>query len=185
MRHACFSQVGRGACSAQRQRLTILPHGIGTSGRACLSRQISECRRSTKSERESAGWRHLRRNRPARWTRCGCSRIVGSSPSVLPISRVRTASGRPVRHGLLQPVMKGWYVAASPDRGVGDSTAWYASFRGFCAKYLSARFDAEWCLLSDQCYTTCRLRQAGKRTQPVPVRGSKLIKNLKFPPHFP
>ena len=123
LRHACFSQVGRGACSAQRQRLTILPHGIGTSGRACLSRQISECRRSTKSERESAGWRHLRRNRPARWTRCGCSRIVGSSPSVLPISRVRTASGRPVRHGLLQPVMKGRYVAVSPDRGVGDSTA--------------------------------------------------------------
>ena len=56
----------------------------------------------------------------------------------------RTHRERPAcQHGLLQPVMKGWYVAVSPDRGVGDSTAWYASFRGFCAEYLSTRFGAE------------------------------------------
>ena len=53
---------------------------------------------------------------------------------------VPTHRERLIRHGFLQPDMKGWYVAVSPDRGTGDSTAWYASFRSFCVGYLSARF---------------------------------------------
>ena len=40
----------------------------------------------------------------------------------------RSHRERLVRHGFLLPVIKGWYVAASPARGAGDSTAWYASF---------------------------------------------------------
>ena len=47
---------------------------------------------------------------------------------------------RLVRHGFLLPVIKGWYVADSPDRPAGDSTAWYASFWRFCGGYLQARF---------------------------------------------
>ena len=62
----------------------------------------------------------------------------------------RTHRERLVRHGFLQPVMKGWYVTVSPDRSTGDSTAWYASFRSFCAAYLHSRFGARWCLSPEQ-----------------------------------
>ena len=54
-------------------------------------------------------------------TRCERSRTAGSSPSVPPTSRAHRE--RLVRHGFLQPVIKGWYVAVSPDRGAGDCTA--------------------------------------------------------------
>ena len=38
----------------------------------------------------------------------------------------RSHRERLVRHGFLLPVMKGWYVAGSPNRSAGDSTGWYA-----------------------------------------------------------
>ena len=41
-----------------------------------------------------------------------------------------------VRNGFLLPVMKGWYIAGSPDEGGGDSIVWYSSFWGFCTDYL-------------------------------------------------
>ena len=69
---------------------------------------------------------------------------------------------RLVRHGFLQPIMKGWYVAASPDRSSGDSTGWYASFWSFCAGYLGVRFGAEWCLSPEQSLAL----HAGNRTVP-------------------
>jgi hypothetical protein len=53
---------------------------------------------------------------------------------------------RLLKNGFLQEVMKGWYVAARQDDAVGESTAWYASFWGFCAAYLRERFGSEWCL---------------------------------------
>ena len=53
---------------------------------------------------------------------------------------------RLLKNGFLQEVMKGWYVAASPDDTAGESTAWYASFWAFCAAYLRERFGSEWCL---------------------------------------
>jgi Fic/DOC family len=53
---------------------------------------------------------------------------------------------RLLKNGFLQEVMKGWYLAASPDDTAGESTAWYASFWGFCAAYLRERFGTEWCL---------------------------------------
>ena len=74
----------------------------------------------------------------------------------------RTHRERLVRHGFLQPVIKGWYVAASPGRGAGDSTAWYASFWTFCAGYLSARFGTGWCLSPEQSLSL----HAGNRTVP-------------------
>ena len=58
----------------------------------------------------------------------------------------RTHRERLVRHGFLRPVMKGWYIAGSPNQDAGDSTAWYASFWSFCAGYLRARFGERWCL---------------------------------------
>ena len=74
----------------------------------------------------------------------------------------RSHRERLVRHGFLLPVIKGWYVAASPDRQAGDSTAWYASFWRFCAAYLHARFGEAWCLSPEQSL----LLHAGNRTVP-------------------
>ena len=74
----------------------------------------------------------------------------------------RTHRERLVRHGFLQPVMKGWYVTVSPDRSTGDGTAWYASFRSFCAAYLRSRFGARWCLSPEQSLAL----HAGNRTVP-------------------
>ena len=74
----------------------------------------------------------------------------------------RTHRERLVRHGFLQPVMKGWYVTVSPDRSTGDSTAWYTSFRSFCAAYLHTRFGARWCLSPEQSLAL----HAGNRTVP-------------------
>lgn len=58
----------------------------------------------------------------------------------------RTDRERLVRNGYLQPVMKGWYIASAPGTAAGDTTAWYASFRDFCAAYLSTRLGTDWCL---------------------------------------
>ena len=74
----------------------------------------------------------------------------------------RTHRERLVRHGFLQPVIKGWYVAASPGQGAGDSTAWYASFRSFCAGYPNARFGTGWRLSPEQSLSL----HAGNRTVP-------------------
>lgn len=57
----------------------------------------------------------------------------------------RTHRERLLKNGFLQQVMKGWYVPARPDEQKGKSTAWYASFWGFCAAYLNGRFNASRC----------------------------------------
>ena len=46
--------------------------------------------------------------------------------------------------------MRQVHVTSSPSRDAGDSTAWYASFRSFCAAYLRARFGLEWGLSPEQ-----------------------------------
>jgi len=62
----------------------------------------------------------------------------------------RTHRERLLENGFLQEVMKGWYVPARPDEQAGESTAWYASFWGFCAAYLGDRFKQNWCLSPEQ-----------------------------------
>ena len=62
----------------------------------------------------------------------------------------RTHRERLLENGFLQEVMKGWYVPARPDEQTGESTAWYASFWGFCAAYLGDRFKQNWCLSPEQ-----------------------------------
>jgi len=62
----------------------------------------------------------------------------------------RTDRERLLKNGFIREVMKGWYIPARPDEKAGDSTAWYASFWGFCAAYLTARFDKRWCLSPEQ-----------------------------------
>ena len=46
--------------------------------------------------------------------------------------------------------MKGWYIPSRPDENAGESTAWYTSFWGFCAQYLSDRFGTDWSLSPEQ-----------------------------------
>ena len=62
----------------------------------------------------------------------------------------RTHRERLVKNGFLQGVMKGWYIPVHPDEGTGESTAWYASFWGFCAVYLKERFGTNWSLSPEQ-----------------------------------
>lgn len=62
----------------------------------------------------------------------------------------RTHRERLMKHGFLQEVMKGWYISARPDDVTGESTAWYASYWGFCASYLASRFKDDWCLSPEQ-----------------------------------
>ena len=62
----------------------------------------------------------------------------------------RTHRERLVKNGFLQEVMKGWYIPAHPDEVTGESTAWYASFWGFCAAYLKERFGTKWSLSPEQ-----------------------------------
>ena len=62
----------------------------------------------------------------------------------------RTDRERLVKNGFLRKVMKGWYIPTRPDEPNGESTAWYASFWGFCSEYLTERFGSNWCLSPDQ-----------------------------------
>lgn len=62
----------------------------------------------------------------------------------------RTHRERLIRTGFLKEIIKGWYLIARPDEIAGESTAWYASFWGFCAVYLSERFGADYCLSPEQ-----------------------------------
>ncbi len=78
---------------------------------------------------------------------------------------------RLVKNGFLLEVMKGWYVPSRPDDAAGESTAWYASFWGFCAAYLQERFGEDWCLSPEQSL----LLHVGNRTVPPQL----LVRTLK------
>jgi hypothetical protein len=62
----------------------------------------------------------------------------------------RTHRERLVKSGFIKEVMKGWYISARPEESAGESTAWYASFWGFCGDYLKSRFGDQWCLSPEQ-----------------------------------
>lgn len=62
----------------------------------------------------------------------------------------RTHRERLQQNGFIREVMKGWYVPVRPDEAPGDSTAWYASYWGFCADYLNDRFGDDWCMSAEQ-----------------------------------
>lgn len=62
----------------------------------------------------------------------------------------RTHRERLLQQGFIQEVMRGWYIPARPDATAGESTAWYASFWRFCARYLDTRLGDAWCLSPEQ-----------------------------------
>ncbi len=62
----------------------------------------------------------------------------------------RTHRERLHKHGLLRPVMKGWWMISSPETTPGDTTPWYSSFWEFCARYCTDRFGLDWHLSPEQ-----------------------------------
>lgn len=62
----------------------------------------------------------------------------------------RTHRERLLKNGFIREVMKGWYIPSRPDEAPRESTAWYASFWGFCRDYLNTRFAEQWCLSPEQ-----------------------------------
>lgn len=93
----------------------------------------------------------------------------------------RTHRERLSEAGFLKEVMKGWYIASRPDEAVGESTAWYTSFWGFCAQYLSERFGEAWSLSPEQSL----LIHAGNWTVPpqLLVRAPAAHNNITNLPH--
>lgn len=75
----------------------------------------------------------------------------------------RTHRERLMKSGFLKEVMRGWYIPSRPDENAGESTAWYTSFWGFCAQYLSDRFGEDWSLSPEQSLVL----QAGDTTVPA------------------
>ena len=77
--------------------------------------------------------------------------------------------------------MKGWYIPARPDEATGESTAWYASFWGFCTAYLQERFGTNWCLSPEQSL----LLHVGNMTVPrqLLVRSPKARNKITSLPH--
>lgn len=57
---------------------------------------------------------------------------------------------RLVRHGFLQPIIKGWLMSSRPGTDPGDTTPWHASFWDFCAQYCTDRFGDTWHLSPEQ-----------------------------------
>lgn len=62
----------------------------------------------------------------------------------------RTHRERLAANGFLREVIKGWYIPARPGEAPGESTAWYAAFWPFAAKYLERRFGRTWSLSPEQ-----------------------------------
>lgn len=93
----------------------------------------------------------------------------------------RTHRERLIKNGFLQEVMKGWYIPVHPDEITGESSAWYASFWGFCAGYLKERFGDNWSLSPEQSL----LLHAGNMTVPrqLLVRSPKARNKITILPH--
>jgi fido (protein-threonine AMPylation protein) len=93
----------------------------------------------------------------------------------------RTHRERLVKNGFLQEVMKGWYIPVHPDEITGESSAWYASFWGFCRAYLKERFGTNWSLSPEQSL----LLHVGNMKVPrqLPVRSPKARNKVTTLPH--
>lgn len=68
--------------------------------------------------------------------------------------------------GLIQEVIRGWYLLSRPDEQAGSSAAWYASMREFVAGYCNERFGTQWHVSPDQSL----MLLTGDRTLPRQVQ---------------
>ena len=72
--------------------------------------------------------------------------IVGIKASDL----TRVHRERLLESGFIREVIKGWYISVPHDERQGDSTSWYVSFWGFCARYLEDRYGDDYCISAEQ-----------------------------------
>lgn len=83
----------------------------------------------------------------------------------------RTHRERLIKGGFIEEVIRGWYIPTRPGETAGESTAWYASFWGFCGQYLTERLGDDWCLSPEQSV----MLHTGDKTVPIQL----LIRSLK------
>ena len=105
----------------------------------------------------------------------------------------RTHRERLVKSGFIKEVMKGWYIPSRPEEPAGESTAWYASFWGFCADYLNSRFGDQWYISPEQSLSLhsgnwnipeqllVRTPKGGNKPTSLLYQTSKLDVRLKLP----
>lgn len=103
--------------------------------------------------------------------------IVGIMTSDL--SRVHRE--RLAENGFIREVLHGWYISAPHNERQGDSTSWYISFWGFCARYLEDRYGDQYCVSAEQSL----MLHAGNNTVPTQLiirsgKGNNLPTNLIF-----
>jgi hypothetical protein len=53
------------------------------------------------------------------------------------------------RTGFIRPIIRCWYMPASPSDEPGETTAWYASALEFVGRYCRSRFGDAWCVSPD------------------------------------
>jgi Fic/DOC family len=70
---------------------------------------------------------------------------------------------RLVKQGFLKEVVRGWYIPASPDERMGDSTSWYSSYWVFCARYIAEKYKNNWIVSADQSLQL----HSGNQTVPI------------------
>lgn len=62
----------------------------------------------------------------------------------------RTNKDRLITNGFIREVIRGWYIAVNPDESKGNSTSWFASYWGFCSRFLEDRFENDYCISAEQ-----------------------------------
>lgn len=62
----------------------------------------------------------------------------------------RTHRERLLNNGFIREVVRGWYISSPHDERLGNSTSWFTSFWGFCARYLEDRYSEDYCLSAEQ-----------------------------------
>jgi len=75
---------------------------------------------------------------------------AGGGAAIRAREMTRTHRERLVANGFLREVIKGWYIPSRPDEAPGETTAWYAAFWPFAARYLETRFSRNWSLSPEQ-----------------------------------
>lgn len=74
----------------------------------------------------------------------------------------RTHRERLVANNFIEEVIKGWYIATSPNEINSSSTTWYSNYWEFCSQFLERRFGYKWCISPEQSL----LIHAGNKTIP-------------------
>lgn len=62
----------------------------------------------------------------------------------------RTHRERLLQAGFLERVVRGWYLISDPKKSPGETTSWYISYWGFCARFLREKYGKKYYVSADQ-----------------------------------